>query len=278
MNTSLKNLPPLALIYKELMNKLTTLFSSSSGNCSLISDGNTNILVDAGVSGSRIIKALNDVNLDICEIDGIVITHEHTDHIKGVGMLSKSYNIPVFANEDTMSIVLTQTGDLYDRNIRIIKSRVPFNIRDVEIIPFSTPHDAISPVGYTFRTDFGIISVATDTGHITKSMLNNMSKSDTVLIESNHDVEMLKNGKYPYPLKRRILSDVGHLSNDNAAWLATQLAIWGTKKIILGHLSEHNNTEQKAFETAKKLLEQNDIKVGSDVILKVASKNSICSI
>lgn len=260
------------------MNKLITLFSSSSGNCSLISDGNTNILVDAGVSGSRIIKALNDVNLDICEIDGIVITHEHTDHIKGVGMLSKSYNIPVYANADTMPLVLSQVGDLYDRNIRIIQSGVSFTIRDIQVMPFSTPHDAVAPMGYTFCTDFGIMSVATDTGHITKSMLNNMSKSDMVLIEANHDVEMLKNGKYPYPLKKRILSDSGHLSNDNAAWLATQLAIWGTKKIMLGHLSEQNNTEQKAYDTTKNLLEQNNMKVGSDVILKVAQKDTVCQI
>jgi len=260
------------------MNKLTTLFSSSSGNCVLISDGSTNILVDAGVSSNRIIMALSDVNLDICEIDAILITHEHTDHIKGIGVLSRNYNIPVYANNKTMSATIMQIGDLHDRNIKIIESGKPFNIRDIEVFPFSIPHDAVAPMGYTVRTEYGIMSVATDTGQITGSMLNNMSKSDTVLIEANHDVQMLKCGKYPYPLKKRILSDLGHLSNDNAAWLATQLAIWGTKKIMLGHLSEHNNTEQKAFDAAKKLLEQNNIKVGSDVLLKVAQKNSICMI
>jgi phosphoribosyl 1,2-cyclic phosphodiesterase len=143
---------------------------------------------------------------------------------------------------------------------------------------FSIPHDAVDPYGYTIKTDSGVISVATDTGQITKAMLNNMCKSDCVLIEANHDVQMLKDGNYPYPLKKRILSENGHLSNENAAWLATQLAMWGTKKILLGHLSEHNNTEDKAYTAAKNMLEENNIKVGSDVILKVAQKNIICQI
>ena len=260
------------------MNKVTTLFSSSSGNSTLISDGNTNILIDAGVSSARIIKALSDINLDICEIDAILVTHEHTDHIKGIGILSRNYNIPVYTNSSTMYSMLSQIGDLHDRTIKVVDCSKTFEVRDVAITPFAIPHDAVSPMGYRIKTDFGVVSVATDTGHITKSMLNNMAKSDTVLIEANHDVEMLTNGRYPYPLKKRILSDNGHLSNENAAWLATQLAIWGTKKIILGHLSEHNNTGQKAYDAAKKLLEQNKIKVGSDVLLKVASKNSICQL
>ena len=258
------------------MNKFVTLFSSSSGNSTLISSDNTNILIDAGVSCTRIKNALAEVNLDVCEIDGILVTHEHTDHIKGIGVMSRQYNIPVYANEKTMSALLAVTGDLHDRNIRIINSSRSFEIRDMMIKPFSIPHDAADPMGYTVKTDDGIISVATDTGQITKAMLNNMSKSDTVLIESNHDVKMLMDGKYPYPLKRRILSGEGHLSNENAAWLATQLAMWGTKKIFLGHLSEHNNTEQKAYNAAKNMLEQNNIKVGSDVLLRVAQKSRVC--
>ncbi len=260
------------------MNKLTTLFSSSSGNSALISDGDTNILVDAGVSSSRIVKALWDINIDICEIDAILVTHEHTDHIKGIGVLSRNYNIPVYTNSSTMLAMLSQIGDLNEHNIKVVECSKQFEIRDVAVTPFAIPHDAVAPMGYKICTQYGAVSVATDTGHITKSMLSNMAKSDAVLIEANHDVDMLTNGKYPYPLKKRILSDKGHLSNQNAAWLATQLAMWGTKKIILGHLSEQNNTEQKAYDAAKSTLEQNKIKVGSDVLLKVASKNSICQI
>lgn len=260
------------------MNRLATLFSSSSGNCTLICNDDTNILVDAGVSASKIIASLSDFNLDICEIDGIVITHEHTDHVKAVGALSRKYNIPVYANSATMRELIASVGDLHDRNICLISPGKGFCIRSMNITPFSIPHDAADPMGYTVDLGDTRVSVATDTGHITKSMLINMSKSDTVLIESNHDVEMVKNGKYPYLLKKRILSDNGHLSNDNAAWLATQLALWGTKKIILGHLSDHNNIPQIAYETTERKLIENNIRPNSDVILKVASKSQICAI
>ncbi|MBQ8525702.1 MAG: MBL fold metallo-hydrolase [Clostridia bacterium] len=260
------------------MNRLATLFSSSSGNCTLICNDDTNILIDAGVSASRITAALREFELDICEIDGIVVTHEHTDHIKAVGALSRKYNIPVYANAPTMTEIIASVGDLHDRNICITQCGKSFDIRSINIVPFSIPHDAVEPMGYTVDLGSSRVSVATDTGHITKSMLVNMSKSDTVLIESNHDVEMVKNGKYPYMLKKRILSDNGHLSNENAAWLATQLALWGTKKIILGHLSEHNNIPEKAYETAEKKLCENNIKPNSDVILKVASKSQPCMV
>lgn len=260
------------------MNRLATLFSSSSGNCTLICNDDTNILIDAGVSVSRITAALRDFNLDICEIDGIVITHEHTDHIKAVGALSRKYNIPVYANAATMAEIISSVGDLHDRNICTTQSGKSFGIRSMNIMPFSIPHDAVDPMGYTVDLGKSRVSVATDTGHITKSMLLNMSKSDTVLIESNHDVDMVKNGRYPYMLKKRILSDNGHLSNDNAAWLATQLALWGTKKIILGHLSDHNNVPEIAFDTTYKKLRENNIKPNSDVILKVASKSHPCMV
>lgn len=260
------------------MNRLATLFSSSSGNCTLVCNNDTNILIDAGVSASRIVASLKEFNLDICEIDGIVITHEHTDHIKAVGALSRKFNIPVYANEPTMSELIASVGDLHDRNIRIIQSGKNFDIRSMGITPFSIPHDAKAPMGYTIDLGDSRVSVATDTGHITKSMLVNMSKSDAVLIESNHDENMVKNGKYPYALKKRILSDNGHLSNDNAAWLATQLAMWGTKKIILGHLSDNNNIPEIAYKTTEKKLCENNIKPNNDVLLKVASKNNPCMV
>lgn len=260
------------------MNRLTTLFSSSSGNCTLISNDDTNILVDAGVSASGIISALGELNLDICEIDAILVTHEHTDHIKSVGALSRKYNIPVYANEPTMKAVLTAVGDLHDRNIVITQNGCPFNIRSVDVVAFAIPHDAVSPVGYTVNLGNVKMSIATDTGHITKSMLMHMSKSDAVIIEANHDVDMVKKGKYPYVLKKRILSDIGHLSNENAAWLATQLALWGTKKIILGHMSEQNNIPELAYNAAYDKLIQNNIYPDRDVILKVAGKKTLCSV
>ncbi len=261
-----------------MKNKIISLFSSSSGNSALVTDGDTNILVDAGVSANRIVKALETVNMDICEIDAILITHEHTDHIKAVATLSNKYNIPVFANEKTMLKSVELMGQIYDRNTKIIEAGKPFSVRSMEVTGFLTPHDAVSSMGYTFLSDEGYMSVATDTGCISKALLNNLSKSEIVLIEANHDIKMLKEGRYPYQLKKRILSDSGHLSNDKCAWLATQLAIWGTKRIILGHLSEHNNTPELAYNVASKMLGDNGIAVGRDVMLKVASKNSITEI
>ena len=252
-----------------------SLYSGSSGNSLFVQSDNAKVLIDCGVSSKKIEEALNSMEVDASSIDAILVTHEHSDHIAGVGTLSRNYNIPVYANSSTMSGIISCIGDLHDRNIRIINQGTPFSIRSMEITPFSIPHDAADPVGYTVLTENKRLSVATDTGHITKSMLINMSKSDSVLIESNHDVDMVKNGKYPYILKKRILSDTGHLSNDKAAWLSTQLALWGTKKIMLGHLSENNNTAEKAFETTKRLLEENKFKINQDVILKVAMKNQI---
>ena len=261
-----------------MKNKIITLFSSSSGNSTLVTDGDTNILVDAGVSANRIVKALECINLDVCEIDAILITHEHSDHIKGVPALSTKYNIPVYANEKTIMSTADLYGSVYERNLKQIEAGKPFTVRGMEVYGFSTPPDSADSMGYTFLSDGGYMSVATDTGHISKSMLNNLSKSEIVLIESNHDVEMLKGGRYPYPLKKRILSDNGHLSNDKCAWLATQLAIWGTKRILLGHLSEHNNTPELAFNTTSKMLADNGIVIGRDVLLKVANKSTITEI
>ena len=261
-----------------MKNKIITLFSSSSGNCTLVTDGDTNILVDAGVSANRVVKALQAINLDICEIDGILITHEHSDHIKGVASLSTKYNIPVYANTKTFMSTADLYGCIYERNFKQIEAGKPFTVRGMEVYGFSTPHDSADSMGYTFLSDGGYMSVATDTGHISKSMLTNLSKSEIVLIESNHDVKMLKEGRYPYHLKKRILSDSGHLSNDNCAWLATQLAIWGTKRILLGHLSEQNNTPELAYNTAEKMLAENGMVIGRDVLLKVALKSGITEI
>lgn len=260
------------------MTKFLTLYSSSSGNCSLIFNDDTNILIDAGVSASKICAALDQAGVSPGEIDAVLVTHEHSDHISGIRVLAKKYNIPVFANAPTMEHVLKVAPTVLPGNAHIIVPSNTYSVRSMQIKPFSTPHDSASSMGYVIESDGKKYAVATDTGCITKSLLSNLAGCEAVVIESNHDVEMLKNGTYPYMLKKRILSDEGHLSNEKCAWLATQLAIWGTKRIILGHLSEQNNTPEKAYECTKKSLENNGFSVGSDVILKVAPKDEICYI
>ena len=257
------------------MIKFCTLFSSSTGNCTLISDGETNLLIDAGVSTARISSALDELGLSPGEIDAVLVTHEHSDHISGIRVFTKKYNTPVYATAPTMEHVLKSAPDIRPGRANIITPGTPFVIRSMTVKPFATPHDSVSAVGYVIHAEGMRYGVATDTGTITKSMLSNLAECEAVLIESNHDEEMLRTGPYPYPLKKRILSDSGHLSNAKCAWLATQLAIWGTKRILLGHLSEQNNTPTRAYECTCSMLEANNIKVGSDVIVKVAAKDEI---
>ena len=260
------------------MVKFVALYSSSSGNCTLISDGDTNILIDAGISASKIVAALDQLNISPGEIDALLVTHEHSDHICGLRVFSRKYNTPIYANKATMEHVLISAPDVALSNVHVISCQSSFTIRSMNIKAFSTPHDSAASFGYVVEAEGKKYGIATDTGTITKAMLTNLAGCEAVLIESNHDEAMLKNGPYPYALKKRILSDSGHLSNEKCAWLATQLAIWGTKRIALGHLSEQNNTPDKAYEASKHLLESEGYRVGSDVVLKVAQKSEICII
>lgn len=244
----------------------------------LISDGETNLLIDAGVSCAKICSALSDVGVSPEHIDGILVTHEHSDHISGIKVFSAKYNTKVYANAKTMAHILKNAPGLASGNVCIITEASPFKIRSMKIKAFSTPHDSADSVGYIVESEDRKYGVATDTGKITKAMLSNLAGCEAVLIESNHDEEMLKEGPYPYVLKKRILSDFGHLSNAKCAWLATQLAIWGTKRIILGHLSDQNNTEEKAFLATKNMLEANNFRLDSDIIVRVAKKDEICII
>ena len=238
-----------------------------------VSDTDTNLLIDAGVSASKIVNSLESIGVSASEIDGILVTHEHTDHVAGIDVLSRKYNIPVYANEKTAMAMKLSSG-----RVNTIVTGDTFTIRSAEIRSFKTPHDSVASVGYTITMEDAKLGIATDTGCITKPMLSALAGCLAVVIEANHDEDMLRNGPYPYNLKKRILSDYGHLSNENCAWLATQLALWGTKHIALGHLSDKNNTCDKAYETTYKLLTENKFIVNEDVFLSVAMKNEITDI
>lgn len=259
------------------MVRFYTFFSGSRGNCTFISDGDTNILIDAGVSASKILNSLKSIGVSPDEIDAILITHEHSDHVAGVKVLSDRFSIPVYANENTAS-KLVASSLVSERAVRITESGSTFSLRSAVVRSFRTPHDSAESVGYIIDMADKKFGIATDTGCITKAMLSALAKCEAVLIESNHDIDMLSNGKYPYVLKRRIMSDNGHLSNENCAWLATQLALWGTKRIALGHLSENNNTPEKAYSETEKMFLENNIQIGTDVKLIVADKAKICEI
>lgn len=255
------------------MLKLYSIISGSSGNCSLVTDGKTNILLDCGMSGKRALEALQTLYVPQNMLSAIVVTHEHIDHTKGVGILSRKLSLPVYATEGTH--MHTNMGKIDDNLIHEVSVDVPLSIGSIEITPFSIPHDAKEPCGYIFSDGKEKIAVATDIGVMSDRILSRLSGCQSVLLESNHDIDMLRFGDYPYALKQRILSDVGHLSNKAAAAAALELVKNGTKHILLGHLSEKNNTPDIAQMVTYCHLAENGVDVGGDVTLQVAERYKI---
>ncbi|MBO4563547.1 MAG: MBL fold metallo-hydrolase [Clostridia bacterium] len=257
--------------------KFSPLFSGSSGNCSVISSAGTNILVDAGMPGRAIVSALSDVNIDPHDISAIVVTHEHSDHIKGIGILSRRFDIPVYANEGTWTAMSPFIGDIAMKNIRTFVTGQNFYIGDIDLTPFRTSHDAAEPVGYSFFNKGVRIVYMTDTGCVPEALRDTASGADLLFLESNHDVDMLKHGPYPYQLKRRILSDRGHLSNAAAGELLNKLYPTGVRRVILAHLSRENNTEQIAYNAVRQSLAEGGI-AERDLFLAVAHRDRVTGV
>lgn len=230
------------------MTKFCNLFSGSSGNSTYIEYNDTRILIDAGVSCQRIIKALAELNVTLDMIDGILITHEHSDHTKGLTTICKKFNTTIYATNKTwnqMSVL-----KLPEYNHALFNANEKFKIGDFEVYPFSIPHDAVDPCGFNIFAGDKKITVATDIGHITDDIYNRLSSSDVLLLESNYDLNTLTYGSYPYFLKKRITSDIGHLSNEMASKVIKKLyEETGTNNIILGHLSKENNFPELAYQT-----------------------------
>lgn len=254
------------------MLKFCSLYSGSTGNSSLIQNDNTCILVDAGVSGTRVIEAINSIGLSIDKIDAILVTHEHTDHIKSIGTLSKKYHIPVFANSETWKAMPGESEKVPTDCKKTFSINNKFNIDSLEILPFSIPHDAANPCGFNIFGSNKKISIATDIGHMTEDILNNLKNSAFMLLESNYDPEVLKYSPYPYSLKRRIAGPNGHLANKEAGNTISKLIDSGLKGVMLGHLSKENNFPELAHQTVLEELVSNNYKENS-IDLHVASRN-----
>lgn len=252
--------------------KFCSLLSSSSGNCTFLSSSRTSVLVDIGASGKTVVQGLTEIGQPPEEVKAIFITHEHTDHIKGAGVFARKYGTPIYATQGTWKQMEKTVGAVPEQCIRILDTNSLVSVGDIAVQPFSIPHDAVDPVGYSFYIDNQKITTATDIGHISAELEANLQGSHAVLLESNHDVALLKGGPYPYALKQRILSDYGHLSNENCAKLAVFLAKTGTKRFLLGHLSAENNRPDLAYQAACCQFEQAGAKVGYDVELCVAPK------
>lgn len=252
-----------------------SLYSGSSGNSMFIASDKAKILIDAGLPGKKIDSALAEINENPREIDGIFITHEHSDHIKGAGVLSRKYDIPIYAPHDTWVAMESTIGKIKEHNIKVMDRRSVVSIKDMDIKSFIIPHDAAAPVGYTINLDGKMASVATDFGTFTREIEDSIKDSEVILIESNYNPQMLDMGPYPYSLKQRIKESYGHLSNEDCGEAIVKILKNGLgKNIILGHLSNTNNTPDLAELTVKDILTANSIEVGSDVFLSMANRHN----
>jgi len=240
--------------------KLTVFASGSTGNCALVRGGGQSVLIDAGISARRIRQGLARAGLLPEDLSGIFITHEHSDHIKGLAVLLKSSPVPLFAPETVAAAVCRAVpgADVY---IRRVEPERTYDFDGLSVTAFPTPHDTPQSVGYRMEAADGRFALATDTGCVTETMLRYLTDTDVALIEANHDITMLKNGPYPPALQRRILSDRGHLSNAECTFLASVLARSGTKRLVLGHLSKENNLPGLALRTVLRGVEGTDAEV-----------------
>ena len=233
--------------------KLMNIASGSSGNDTFVGTDNTAILVDAGISLKKIEEGLNGIGMSARDLDAVVVTHEHSDHIKGLGVLSRKYGVPIYTTPGTIKGISenTSVGRIDNELYNKISSDIPFTVGDLTIEPHSIWHDAYEPVCYSFTDGKSKAAVATDLGDFNDYLVKCLSGSDMLLIEANHDIRMLEAGPYPYDLKRRILGQQGHLSNEASGRFIKRLLNDHIKTIILGHLSKDNNIPELAYEAVK---------------------------
>ncbi len=251
-----------------------SLYSGSSGNCLFVESDNTKLLIDAGVSLKKIEEGLESLNISPFSLNGVLVTHEHSDHIKSLGNLSRKFNLPVFANSETFDAMPKQTDKIATENINKININEKFCINDIEINSFSIPHDAANPCGFCFCCGDKKISIATDIGHITNDILKKLEGSQFVLLESNYDTEVLKYAKYPFYLKQRISGPNGHLSNDIAGKVINYLIHDNLQTAILGHLSKESNFPELAYQTVANEIISSGTDI-SNISLSVASRDNV---
>ena len=233
--------------------RLLSIASGSSGNCIYVGSDATHILIDAGISAKRIEEGLNRLELTGRDLDGIFITHEHADHIGGLGVLMRKYQVPVYATRGTIRAMLENKalGKIEEDLFRVVDADCKTIVKDITVNPMRISHDAAEPVAYRVGYGSKRAAVCTDLGVYNDYTIESLRDMNVVLLEANHDIHMLQVGPYPYYLKQRILSDRGHLSNENAGRLLNRLLHDGLHTILLGHLSKENNLPELAYEAVR---------------------------
>lgn len=233
--------------------KMYNLVSGSGGNCTLVCSEHAKVLIDVGMSRTALKKSLEQIGYGIEEIDGIILTHEHHDHVKGIGVVARKDALPIYATRGTIHKLQAKSGigDILSSLFHDIRADEEFEIKDIRIQPMAISHDAAEPIAVKLSADCKNLAVVTDLGCFDHSLQNKLQGLDGLLLESNHDVNMLQVGSYPFQLKRRILGDYGHLSNASAAKLLKSIWHKGLTQVILGHLSEENNMPELALQNMK---------------------------
>ena len=254
---------------------LCPLVSGSAGNSIYISCGGVKLLVDCGVSAARIEANLREIGVSIDEIDGILITHEHVDHVKGLGVLCRRHGVPVYANEGTWQGIFLKETNIPARCVRTFFTGEDFYIGGMNVRPFPIPHDATEPVGFAFDYQGLRCAVATDIGHISPTWMNAVSGCQALVLEANHDVEMVERGPYPKRLRQRILGQRGHLNNEDCARALLSLVKNGAKAVSLAHLSADNNLPELAYNTVCGALADAGYCVGEEISVTVARRDRV---
>ncbi|MCI5481502.1 MAG: MBL fold metallo-hydrolase [Lachnospiraceae bacterium] len=246
--------------------RLCSIASGSSGNCIYVGSDHTHLMVDAGISGKRIEQGLNSLELSAKDMDGILITHEHVDHVKGLGVMARKYALPIYATKGTLDEIrrMGSLGVIPDELYREIHPDEPFAVGDLTVKPMHISHDAADPVAYRVEGEGKSAGIVTDLGKYDDYIVDKIQGLDVLLLEANHDIHMLEVGSYPYPLKRRILGDRGHLSNELSGKLLCRVLHDRMKAVFLGHLSKENNYEELAYETVRLEINLGDTKYQAD--------------
>lgn len=258
--------------------RLCSIASGSSGNCIYVGSEATHLLVDVGISGKRTESGLNSLGVSGADLDGILITHEHADHISGLGVLARKYGVPIFATPGTIDAILT-CGSLgkIDRGLfHEVKADQKLVIKDLTVNPMRISHDAAEPVAYRIAYGSKRVGICTDLGIYNDYTVECLKGMDALLIEANHDVNMLQVGPYPYMLKQRILGERGHLSNENSGRLLSRILHDKLQSIILGHLSKENNLPELAYEAVRLEITMSDSPYRADDFqMLVASRSEV---
>jgi phosphoribosyl 1,2-cyclic phosphodiesterase len=263
------------------MMELCSIASGSSGNCIYAGTEDVHIMIDAGISGKRIETGLNTIGLKTAEMQGILITHEHSDHIQGLGVVARRYGIPMYATQGTIAAIMksSSVGKIDETLFCPIEPGKEFRIGDMQVEPVAISHDAAQPCAYILRKGEKSMGVITDLGKYDDYIVDKLQGLDVLLLEANHDVHMLQVGSYPYPLKQRILSDRGHLSNELSGQLLGKVLHDNFKTVVLGHLSKENNYASLAYETVRLevTLGENPYR-GDDFPMYVADRSEVSKV